>query len=331
MSNTISVIVPVYNVERYLRDCLDSVLGQTYTNLEIILVDDGSTDGSSALCDEYGRLDRRVHVIHKVNGGLSSARNAGLDVATGELIGFIDSDDWVEPQMYELLYKGMNETFADVSVCGVTKIYPTSEKAQNFPRRRIYSRRKALFELVNSQDLESFAWNKLYKRGLFDEVRFPEGRIFEDLITLPKLFNQVGRVVHLNECLYNYRRNDESILGTWAIDVQAEFTYAQQDRFEYLEPLWPDFSSLMIERYAWSLKDLCKKALQASSDEMGRVSQLLTKKLLPFYREHRAALEPYTTEAARKKYDVLLGHPLAFAATWPMVRRIRTGVYNLRH
>ena len=98
----ISVIIPVFRVERTIKRCVDSVLRQTFTDWEMILVDDGSTDGSSALCDEYGRLDKRVHVIHKANGGLSSARNAGLDVATGELIGFIDSDDWVEPQMYEL-------------------------------------------------------------------------------------------------------------------------------------------------------------------------------------------------------------------------------------
>lgn len=142
MQDLISVIVPVYKVEKYLKRCVDSILAQTYPCLEVILVDDGSPDGCPAICDEYAREDRRVRVIHKENGGLSDARNAGIDAAKGKFLGFVDSDDYVHPRFYELLLQALKEEGADIAGCDVKKVCKTEkieEKEQQPIQRTVYS------------------------------------------------------------------------------------------------------------------------------------------------------------------------------------------------
>ncbi len=331
MNNLVSVIIPVYKVADTLRESVGSVTNQTYRNLEIILVDDGSPDECPAICDELAQADARIKVVHKPNGGLSDARNAGLAAAGGDVIGFVDSDDTVHPAMVGTMLDAMRDKGADIACCCVRKIYPDGETTQEFPRTRMYSRRKAVYELINSRDLESFAWNKLYKREVLGEAPFPVGRIFEDLIAMPAIFQRAARVAHVNANLYNYYRRDNTILGTWNLNVQVEFTHAHQDRYLEVQPLWPEFGPLMVERYAWSLNDLCNRALKSTPEEMKACSELLSGTLYPFYQEHRALLEPYATEAALKKYDVLLGKPALFASLWPTVRKVRTGLYNLKH
>ena len=331
MDTLVSVIIPVYKVPKYVEACVRSVLSQSYTNLEVILVDDGSPDECPRLCDEFVTLDNRIRVIHKQNGGLSDARNVGLAAAKGDVISFVDSDDTVESKMIETMLSAMVDEGADIAFCCVKKIYPDKEVEQLFPRKKIYSKRKAVFELIRNKDLESFAWNKLYKREILGENPFPVGRVFEDMLAMPTIFQNIKKAVFVNECLYNYYRRATSVLGTWTIDVQAEFTRAQQDRLLYLVPLWPEFSAMMFERYAGSLKDLCKCALDSSPEDVNKIGALLTGELYPFYKEHKGFLAPYTTEMTRRKYDILLGHPGIFAATWPAVRRIRTKIYNLRH
>jgi len=188
----ISIIIPIYKVEDYIRCCIDSILSQTYKNLEIILVDDGSPDNCGSVCEEYSLKDKRIKVIYKKNGGLSSARNAGLDIASGEYIGFVDSDDWIENDMYESLYNAIIFHKADISVCGryiasgnkITTI-SDSEKAE------VFTRCEALSELVLDEysGMKNFAWDKLYKKELFDNVRYPEGKCYEDIFTTYKLFS----------------------------------------------------------------------------------------------------------------------------------------------
>lgn len=331
MNNLVSVIIPVYKVADTLRESVGSVAGQTHRELEIILVDDGSPDECPAICDELAQADARIKVIHKPNGGLSDARNAGLAAAGGDVIGFVDSDDTVHPAMVETMLGAMRGMDADIVCCCVRKIYSDREVVQDFPRDRMYSRRKAIYELINSRELESFAWNKLYKREILCEAPFPVGRVFEDMLAMPVIFQRANRVAHVNENLYNYYRRDDTILGSWDLNVQAQFTRAHQDRYLEVQPLWPEFGSLMVERYAWSLNDLCNRALQSTPEEMKACSELLSGTLYPFYQEHRVLLEPYATEAALKKYDVLLGKPALFSTLWPTVRKVRTGLYNLKH
>lgn len=181
----ISVIIPVYNVENYLERCIESVIKQTYKNLEIILVDDGSTDHSSAICDEYVEKDNRIIVIHKENGGLSSARNAGIEIASGDFIGFVDSDDYISKNMYRNLLILILKGNYDISVCGICR---TDGKRRRKKRNKsviTYTRDEYLKKIlkINSKNPNHFAWNKLYKKELFDDitVRYPESLTCEDV------------------------------------------------------------------------------------------------------------------------------------------------------
>ena len=166
----ISIIVPVYQVEPYLNRCVRSLLEQTYTDLEIILVDDGSPDGCPALCDAWAGKDARVRVIHKPNGGLSDARNAGLTAASGEEIAFVDSDDWVDPDMLERLHNQMEETGADLAACGVTWEYPGGHSEVPHPLEdRLYTGRKAIMRAyIQTCMVRTTVWNKLYRRAVVD-------------------------------------------------------------------------------------------------------------------------------------------------------------------
>lgn len=191
MEELISVIVPIYNVEKYLNKCIESIINQSYSNLEIILVDDGSKDSSGIMCDSYILKDKRIKVIHKENGGLSDARNVGLDKAKGEYIVFIDSDDWIDEKMIEILYNIIKKNNSDISICDYFLAYNEEIQTQ-----------KEDIEIINLSNIEALktiydkdlgvcmivAWNKLYKRNLFkDDIRYPYGKIHEDEFTTYKL------------------------------------------------------------------------------------------------------------------------------------------------
>ena len=190
----ISVIVPVYNVERYIRQCVESILEQTYADLEIILVDDGSTDGSGSICDEYKLKDNRVVVIHKCNGGLSEARNAGLDIARGEYIGFVDSDDYIEPDMYEVLYKNCERYAADLAAARFVKFNTQGEVRKNFTENiEVFSREEMLRLFIvgdRRYEITMSVWDRLYKRELISDLRFPVGKCYEDIVFSTKVIEK---------------------------------------------------------------------------------------------------------------------------------------------
>lgn len=201
----ISVIVPVYNVKDYVGKCLDSICSQTYKNIEIIVVDDGSTDGSGVICDMYAAKDRRIKVMHCDNGGLSTARNRGIAVARGEYIAFVDSDDWLEKVMYQSLYEGIKQHDADVSVCSFYYDYPDRSRAKcNSNKAYLWTGREALHQLLSGKRLKPMVWDKLYKRSLFDEIKFPDGRIFEDAATTYKIFAKAKKVFFFERPYYHY-------------------------------------------------------------------------------------------------------------------------------
>lgn len=204
----ISVIVPVYNVEPYLRKCLDSILAQTYRDLEILIIDDGSTDGSGRICDEYGEKDNRIKVFHTENKGLSCARNFGLDNANGDWIGFVDSDDWIEPDMYEVLIKRAEETGADVVECGYIIEYVKKQKKCSVTQKIIPSA-ESIDALINGK-IQTRVWNKIYRGKLFAEIRFPNGRYFEDIATTHKLVHN-SIVSGCSGFYYHYTQRDSSI------------------------------------------------------------------------------------------------------------------------
>lgn len=213
----ISVIVPVYNVERYIRQCVESILEQTYADLEIILVDDGSTDGSGSICDEYKLKDNRVVVIHKCNGGLSEARNAGLDIARGEYIGFVDSDDYIEPDMYEVLYKNCERYAADLAAARFVKFNTQGEVRKNFTENiEVFSREEMLRLFIvgdRRYEITMSVWDRLYKRELISDLRFPVGKCYEDIVFSTKVIEKSKINVYIDRALYHYRLREDSISG----------------------------------------------------------------------------------------------------------------------
>lgn len=222
----ISVIVPVYNVEQYLMRCINSILNQTFTDFELILVDDGSSDNCPSICDEFARKDKRVKTIHKENGGLSSARNAGIDLAEGEYISFIDSDDWIEREMLQVLYELAISKEADVVECAYKrvkeeKIYRKSCK--NMPLIVERSGEDAIVALYSGEGASIAAWNKLYKRQIFNNLRFPMGMNFEDSYLMPQIVYIANKVIYTNYVGYYYYQRCGSI-------TKSEFTLKDIDK-----------------------------------------------------------------------------------------------------
>lgn len=213
----ISVILPIYNVELYLKECIESVIGQSYKNLEIILVDDGSTDQSHYICDEYAKKDRRIKVIHKKNGGLSDARNVGIRASSGSYIALVDSDDLIAQNFIEELYGCCINSNAMIAVCAYSKFSNKDEISISDYQdiTQIVSGRKLIKQIyLGEAGAYGFvAWNKLYCRKLFDSVQYPFGRIYEDTFTTYKLFLNSDRIVLLNRALYFYRIRPESIMS----------------------------------------------------------------------------------------------------------------------
>ena len=215
MQKLVSVIIPIYNVSQYLPECIDSVREQTYQNIQIILVNDGSTDNSLDVCLEYKKKDDRITIINKKNGGLSSARNVGMDAAKGEYFSFIDSDDFVDPRMIDTLVSLLENTNSDISCCNFdyydeNSVYQRTHKA-DIISSEVYSRQRALELLLSEKYFKCYAWNKLFKSSLFQGVRFPEGQLYEDIVTIYNLIKISNSLSFCGEPMYHYRVRNESI------------------------------------------------------------------------------------------------------------------------
>lgn len=211
----LSIIVPVYKVEKYIHQCIDSILNQSFENFEIILVDDGSPDQSGAICDEYAKRDIRVKVIHQENAGLSAARNTGLKHAQGKYVAFVDSDDYIAPNMYELLLNKLREYGADMIKCGYhefidKEITYTRKFASSFVYDNTFSKEELLkFSMMDV--MYTVVWNAVYTKVLADKISYPEGLINEDNYASPMYLLEAEKVVVISEPLYYYRQNPEGL------------------------------------------------------------------------------------------------------------------------
>ena len=220
-SEKISIIVPVYNVEKYLDRCINSILKQTYQNLEIILVDDGSNDNSGNMCDKYAQKDSRIRVIHKENGGLSDARNKGIEIATGEYIG-IDNND------------------ADISICGYTKFSEKDNIIESKDYKEyVYTTKEAMRELIKQEKFQDYAWNKLYKSKLFSEILYPFGRKMEDIGTTYKLFDASKKIVFCNKTLYYYFKRENSIVNNKKPSLYIDKYELSKERYLFIKKKYP--------------------------------------------------------------------------------------------
>jgi len=235
----VSVIVPVFNVEEYLSKCLDSIINQSYYNLEIILIDDGSTDLSSFICDEYCSLDSRVVVVHKTNGGLSDARNTGINLATGEFFCFIDSDDYIDVNMIEELINLLSFHDADIAVCDFLEVSPNmdiSKISLNNETIEIISNIEELENLFSKNYLQTVvSWNKLYKKELFNNIRFPVGKLHEDEFTTYKIIFQAKKIVHTKKKMYFYLQRATSITGNTFKIKRLVILEARRNLIQFLE------------------------------------------------------------------------------------------------
>ena len=237
MNDLISVIVPVYKVEEYLAACVESVLAQTYQNFELVLVDDGSPDNCPRMCDEFAARDSRVRVIHKENGGLSSARNVGIDAANGEYLAFLDSDDLWTPVFLERLHTALTETDADFAVClfrrfqgEPPKELPSAVEAEVLTQREAF---ECLFSLRNENMV--VAPNKLYKRFIFDSIRYPLGQIHEDEAVIHQIIGCAKTVAWVEEEHYLYRQAPDSIMTARFSLKRLDAARSKELRIEYFE------------------------------------------------------------------------------------------------
>lgn len=233
MGDLVSVIIPVYKVEQYLERCVRSVTSQTYDNLEILLIDDGSPDRCGEMCDSFAAEDRRIRVIHQKNGGLSAARNTGIDASSGQWLFFIDSDDFIHRDCIGKLLAAAETSGADIASCGFEKTEDDTIRGDvRFPATEVISRDEAMRRLFLEEDT-SFAWGKIYRRELFQGIRFPEGRTFEDLATTHLLVNRCREVACVSAPYYGYFRNPASISHALNAESQYNVLLAWIDRYRF--------------------------------------------------------------------------------------------------
>ena len=243
----VSVIIPVYNVNPYLAEALDSVILQTHKELEIIVIDDGSTDGSAVICDEYAKKDNRFHVIHQKNNGLSFARNTGLENAKGELIAFLDPDDAYEPIMIPSMLQEMQRNGSDIAICKysvektqgrMNKKYTNTNSSYN-TEKIIIGKDEALLRAFNDQ-IDSAVWNKIYSRKIWEGLRFPDGYVYEGTYTLFDILNKAESVVIIDEKLVLHRIREGSITNSLSIKSLLDADYAREHNVSFVKDHTPN-------------------------------------------------------------------------------------------
>lgn len=272
MNNLVSVIVPVYKVEKYLKRCVDSIINQTYKNLEIILVDDGSPDNCPKMCDLYAKEDKRVKVIHKQNGGLSDARNAGLDIMTGDFVCFVDSDDWVEESYVEKMLIEQQKTDADIVACGINLVNEESGIVSIFKCSKetvIYEDNKILRKYFKKNEIISgVAWNKLYKKYIFEYLRYPKGRIYEDNAIILQILHKCKKLVVIKDRLYNYLKRQNSIMLTEITEQKLKsMVLNNEERTQFLiqineKNILCKEIVFYLKHYCWIYRDLTDENLK---------------------------------------------------------------------
>ena len=266
MNPKISVIVPVYNVEEYLDECVNSIISQSYANLEIILVDDGSPDGCPAKCDDWAGRDARIRVIHKKNGGLSDARNAGLDICTGEYVAFVDSDDWIKPDMYRRMLSAIERERADICACNIISCYPNREVTWG-GKTYVAGDSETMLDLLYSDTLYPVsAWNKLYRRELWAGFRFPKGKLCEDAFTTYLLLDKAERIVQITDPLYCYRIRPQSIMTSAFSAKNMDEEEAWRKNFEFIRDHYPRLYKKAFSFYLQSVNVLIHRIKKEQRD-----------------------------------------------------------------
>ena len=248
----ISVMLPIYNVELFLEKSINSILNQTYKNIEVILVDDGSTDNSPKICDKFAKKDERIRVIHKKNGGVSDARNKCLDTAKGEYLTFIDPDDYVSTDYIEYLYKLILKYKTRMSSCGHYICYGEKQIVKKSAGTYKVTKIDALDDILYDKEIDIAAWGKLYEASLFKNIRYPKGKLFEDTATTYKLFDLCDYIAVGKECKYYYIMRDNSITNKSFNPNKMDLIYLTEEMNEYLNSKYDGLREACNRRLMWA-------------------------------------------------------------------------------
>lgn len=251
----VSIIVPVYNVEKYLRKCIDSLINQTLNDIEIICINDGSTDKSLKILKEYKNKDSRIILLNQENSGQSVARNRGIEIAKGEYLGFVDPDDWIDLDYYEKLYNAASTNDTDIAVGGIIRVTGIKKKKfLNFEKETITDNTKLKFELCDVPE-KSYIWNKIYKTQKLKEInlKFEEGRIFEDCIFTPQALFFLGKMVTVPNTYYYYLRRNNSTVKQRSQKANADSIYAHKKASEFIKEHNIDISSFEPKTYRFKI------------------------------------------------------------------------------
>ena len=285
----ISIIVPVYNVEKYLENCIESILNQTFKDFELILVDDGSTDNSGKICDIYEKKDSRIKVIHKNNEGLSSARNTGLDIACGKYVGFVDSDDSIHPKMYEVLYNLIEKYKSDISCCNYKYTYDISN--QNHEELNL----NEVIEMSNIEAIEKLydkdlgvrlvvAWNKLYHKHLFDNIRYKVGRLHEDEFMAHRILYNSKKITYVDNELYYYLQREGSIMSKKSYKRKVDTLLSKSDRMRFCNKVGlTSMSDNICKTYEFEFFNLYKQLLNEGSENAEFLKEIRRDFILNLY------------------------------------------------
>lgn len=254
MTNTkqISVVIPVYNVEKYLSKCIESVINQTYWNIEILLINDGSTDNCGLICDKYAVKDNRVRVIHKENGGLSAARNIGLGLANGHYIAFLDSDDYIDSEMYETLVDALENADADIAACGFKEVYQNKTIVNSHTNSvTIYDKVGAVNSLfAETKNVRFEVWNKVFKKEIIGSIRFKDRQIFEDVYFDRNVFLKISSLVYIDKPMHNYLKEREGNTNSHFSDSKLSIFKEFDDFINELKTIGMVDSSKRFEAFA---------------------------------------------------------------------------------
>lgn len=289
MNELISVIIPIYNMEKYLKKCVWSVINQSYKNIEILLIDDGSKDNSPQICDEFLQIDERIKVFHKKNGGLSDAKNYGIKKATGDYITFVDADDWIESNMYEEMLLKMKKENADISICGRYIDYENGRSIKwNNPNEIKMNKEEALIYLNSFYKFDMASWDKIYKKELFNGIEFPYGKKCEDAYTTYLLFAKCKKIIYIPECFYHYFQRKGSISRN--AEINMDYIYAAAEQMKYIEKFFPSISYVGKTNYAFAIKSTYQVSIERKI------------KLNEEYKQLKKDAKKYTMDVIRNKY-----------------------------
>ena len=315
----VSVIIPVYNVEAYLKQCLDSVINQTLKDIEIILVDDESPDNCPKICDDYAKKDKRIKVIHQKNKGLSGARNTGMEFATGEYIAFIDSDDWIEKTMLRTLFSTAEKHNSDVAVCNVNLCYP-SGKVENKKYWRYEKISQLYTEDIYSEFLISPCWscNKIYKKNILDKLnlKFIENILYEDVPFFTELFLNIQKISFVPEYFYNYRLERDGAITVKPSVKQLDISKVRDIVSEILKNnkaskiIYENFNDWTFWNYIWMYKHLPKSSKYLGIRKIKELPSPLRKNILLYLEENRKCI-------------YILGIPVLFIKFKPSCTNVR--------